>query len=107
MTRPIRQRDLAIGLHSPQGDDAVPDGQAATVDLIALDAAGKRIAAKGLRWELVRERWHYEWYSTGGKLAAPGDRARRADRDRGHGRYRRRAGASVARHGARPTIAGR
>ncbi|HEX5318023.1 MAG TPA: alpha-2-macroglobulin [Stellaceae bacterium] len=66
VTRPIRQRDLAIGLRSPQGDDAVAEGQAATVDLIALDGAGKRVAAKGLRWSLLRERWQYDWYSTGG-----------------------------------------
>ncbi|HEY1798399.1 MAG TPA: alpha-2-macroglobulin [Stellaceae bacterium] len=67
VTRPIRQRDLAIGLHSPYDEDnAVPEGQAATLDLIALDGAGKRVAAKGLRWELVRERWQYDWYYSEG-----------------------------------------
>src|SRR6185437_12300173 len=66
VTRPIRQRDLAIGLRQPGDDDTVAEGKPAVVDLIALDGAGKRIAAKGLRWELVRERWQYDWYSTGG-----------------------------------------
>jgi hypothetical protein len=67
VTRPIRQRDLAIGLHSAfDEDNAVPEGSAATLDLIALDAGAKRVAAKGLRWELVRERWQYDWYYSEG-----------------------------------------
>jgi hypothetical protein len=66
LTRPIRQRPVTIGLHSPAGDDAVPEGQPATLDVIALDEAGKRIAAPGLRWELVRETWQYDWYSQNG-----------------------------------------
>ncbi|MGH7092129.1 MAG: MG2 domain-containing protein, partial [Stellaceae bacterium] len=66
LTRPIRQRDLAIGLLSPSGDDAVAEGQPATLDIIALDASGKRTAAQGLRWELVHESWRYDWYSVGG-----------------------------------------
>jgi alpha-2-macroglobulin len=67
LTRPIRTRPLAIGLRSPAGDDAVAEGQPATVEIIALDGGGKRVAAKGLRWELLRERWEYSWYSTNGQ----------------------------------------
>jgi uncharacterized protein YfaS (alpha-2-macroglobulin family) len=66
VTRPIRQRPLAIGLRSPSGDDAIPEGQPANVDIIALDADGKRVASKGLRWELLRENWQYSWYSVNG-----------------------------------------
>ncbi|HJU17826.1 MAG TPA: MG2 domain-containing protein [Stellaceae bacterium] len=66
VTRPIAQRSLAIGLRSPADDEAVPEGQPARVDVIAVDAAGKRIAAKGLRWELLRETWQYEWYAIQG-----------------------------------------
>ena len=66
LSRPIRQRALAIGLRSPAGDEAVPEGQPASLDIIALDESGKRVAAKGLRWELLRERWEYSWYSVNG-----------------------------------------
>src|SRR5207247_11100310 len=66
VTRPIRQRNLAIGLHSQSGDDAVAEGQPANLDIIAVDGAGKRAAAKGLHWELLRESWQYDWYSVNG-----------------------------------------
>ena len=66
VTRPIRQRPLAIGLRSPAGDDAVPEGQPANVEIIALGADGKRAASDGLRWELLRENWQYSWYSVNG-----------------------------------------
>jgi uncharacterized protein YfaS (alpha-2-macroglobulin family) len=66
VTRPIRQRPLAIGLRSPAGDEAVPEGQPANIDIIALDADGKRVAANGLHWELLRENWQYSWYSVNG-----------------------------------------
>jgi uncharacterized protein YfaS (alpha-2-macroglobulin family) len=67
LTRPIRQRNLAIGLHSPSGEDAVAEGQPANLEIIALDGAGKRTAAKGLRWELLREIAQYSWYSVDGR----------------------------------------
>jgi uncharacterized protein YfaS (alpha-2-macroglobulin family) len=66
ITRPIRERNVAIGLRTASGDDAVTEGQPSKVDVIALDEAGKRIAAPGLRWELIRERWQYDWYSASG-----------------------------------------
>ncbi len=66
IVRPIRTRPLAIGLRSPSGDDAVPEGQPATVEIIALDGDARRATAKGLRWELLRETWQYAWYSVGG-----------------------------------------
>src|SRR5207244_3099825 len=66
VTRPIRQRPLAIGLRSPAGDEAVPEGKPASLDVIALDIDGKRTVAKGLHWELLRENWQYSWYSVNG-----------------------------------------
>lgn len=67
VTRPIRTRPLAIGLRSPAGDEAVPEGQPAGLDIIALDGDGRRTAAAGLRWELLRETWQYAWYSIDGR----------------------------------------
>ena len=66
VTRPIRQRPVAIGLRSPAGDDAVPEGAEAKLEVIAVDPQGSPIAAKGLRFELLRETWEYRWYSVNG-----------------------------------------
>lgn len=66
VTRPFAERPLAIGLRSSAGDEAVAEGQPASLEIIAVDAAGKRVAANGLRWELLRESWQYEWYSLHG-----------------------------------------
>src|SRR5271166_5959458 len=66
LTRPIRQRPLAIGLRSPAGTDAVPEGAEAALEVIALDPKGTPIPAKGLRFELLRETWEYRWYSVNG-----------------------------------------
>src|SRR5262249_42179983 len=38
----------------------------ATLEVIAVDGDGKRTAAPGLRWELLRESWQYDWYSLNG-----------------------------------------
>jgi uncharacterized protein YfaS (alpha-2-macroglobulin family) len=66
ISRPIRQRPLAIGLRSPAGDDAVPEGSEAKLEIIAVDPSGAPIPAAGLRFELLRETWEYRWYSVGG-----------------------------------------
>ncbi len=66
VTRPIRQRPLAIGLRSPTGEAAVLEGQPATVEVIAVNTEGTRITANSLRWELLRETWQYDWYSVNG-----------------------------------------
>jgi uncharacterized protein YfaS (alpha-2-macroglobulin family) len=66
VTRPIRQRAVAIGLRSPTGDEAVPEGAEAKLDVIAVDPQGSPIAVNGLRFELLRETWEYRWYSVGG-----------------------------------------
>jgi uncharacterized protein YfaS (alpha-2-macroglobulin family) len=66
LTRPIRERPMTIGLRSGSGDDPVTEGTPAKVDVIAVDDLGKRIAAQGVRWELVRESWRYDWYSESG-----------------------------------------
>ena len=66
LTRPIRQRPLAIGLRSPSGADEVPEGAEAALEVIALDPKGTPVAIKGLRFELLRETWEYRWYSVNG-----------------------------------------
>src|SRR5207248_10022999 len=66
LVRPILQRQLAIGLRSPAGAEAVPEGTEATLEVIALDPKGAPVAANALRFELLRETWEYRWYSVNG-----------------------------------------
>jgi alpha-2-macroglobulin len=66
LTRPIRQHPLAIGLRSPAGDEAVPEGSEARLEVIAVDPLGAPITVNGLRFELLRETWEYRWYSLNG-----------------------------------------
>ena len=66
VTRPIRQHPVAVGLRSPAGDDAVPEGAEAKLEVIAVDPQGSPVAVKGLRFELLRENWEYRWYSVNG-----------------------------------------
>src|SRR5437868_606522 len=66
VTRPIRQHPVAVGLRSPAGDDAVPEGAEAKLEVIVVDPQGSPVAVKGLRFELLRENWEYRWYSVSG-----------------------------------------
>src|SRR5271165_1922170 len=66
VSRSIRQRLVAIGLRSAAGDDAVPEGAEAKLEVIAVDPRGSSIAVDGLRFELLRESWEYRWYSVNG-----------------------------------------
>ena len=66
VNRPIRQRPMAIGLRSPVGDDAVPEGAEAKLELITVDPQGSLMGVNGLRFELLRETWEYRWYSVNG-----------------------------------------
>ena len=66
VSRPIRQRPLAIGLRSPAGDEATREGSEAKIEVIAVDPIGATVAAKGLRFDLLRETWEYRWFSVNG-----------------------------------------
>ena len=62
---PVRHGDLWIGLRSLTGD-RVRYRETARFEVIALDRDGRRVDADGLHYELVRERYDYQWYRTGG-----------------------------------------
>ena len=51
-------------------------GERVAYDLIALNADGRRVAQRGVQWQLVREDWNYDWYLDGGQW-----RWRRTGRD--------------------------
>lgn len=66
VTLPIRAARKLIGVKSGFESGHLGGGETATFDIILLDADGKRIAGKGLRWELLKVRRHFQWYSRNG-----------------------------------------
>lgn len=73
---PVRTRDLYIGLLPQFANRRAGAGEAVAYDIIALNAEGRRAAARGLQWQLVREEWGYDWYLDNGRW-----RWRRTGRD--------------------------
>ncbi|MEO3433273.1 alpha-2-macroglobulin [Inquilinus sp. CAU 1745] len=65
LTLPVRGRGPWIGIEGPAGGRVAQDTPA-DFSLIALDGEGERIALPGANWELVREIYDYQWFSTGG-----------------------------------------
>ncbi len=75
-TVPVRLNNVYLGL-SPQFENRrAGAGERVAYDLIAVNADGQRIAARGVQWQLVREDWSYDWYLDGGQW-----RWRRTGRD--------------------------
>jgi uncharacterized protein YfaS (alpha-2-macroglobulin family) len=61
----VKPEGALIGL-SPQFDgESVPQGGVAAFKAIAVDADGKRTAANGLLWSLVKVERNYQWYRSG------------------------------------------
>ena len=73
---PVRLSDRYIGLKPAFDGGRVAEGARAAYDVVAVDGAGRRVAAKGVSWTLVREDWSYDWYLDGGQW-----RWRRTGRD--------------------------
>ncbi|MCP5459734.1 MAG: alpha-2-macroglobulin family protein, partial [Gammaproteobacteria bacterium] len=61
LTLPYRTQPFAIGIR-PLFEDAVPNGQDANFDIIAVDPQGQPSTVDGLRYELYREDYEYYWY---------------------------------------------
>ncbi len=64
-TLPVRHGDLWIGLRSLTGE-RVRYRDTARFEVITLDHQGRRVAAHGLHYELVYERYDYQWYRGAG-----------------------------------------
>lgn len=75
-TVPVRLNDLYIGLAPQFENRRAGAGERVAYDVIALNADGRRVAARGVQWQLVREDWSYDWYLDGGSW-----RWRRTGRD--------------------------
>jgi uncharacterized protein YfaS (alpha-2-macroglobulin family) len=67
VTKPVRDRDLYLGIKPQFPDGQVPQGSEATFEVIALGTDGKAIGKSGLAYRLVREDWDYVWYYRDGR----------------------------------------
>lgn len=72
----LRTLPVYLGVNVEQGESH-NDEAAVSLQLIAVDAFGRRIAAPGTQWSLVAENWDYDWFQTDGKW-----QWRRTSRDR-------------------------
>ena len=75
-TVPVRLGNLYIGLAPQFENRRAGAGERVAYDVIALNADGRRVAARNVQWQLVREDWSYDWYLDGGQW-----RWRRTGRD--------------------------
>lgn len=73
---PVRLSNLYLGLKSRFENSRAGAGERVAYDLIAVNAQGERVAARGVQWQMVREDWNYDWYLDGGSW-----RWRRTGRD--------------------------
>ena len=72
----LRPKPLYLGVKVGQGETS-NDAAPVSLDLIAVDAFGRRTAAAGAAWTIVAENWDYDWFQADGKW-----QWRRTSRDR-------------------------
>ncbi len=63
----IRPRTTYLGVKVSQADGARGGDPTVSLDLIAVDGAGRRVAAPGVTWRLVSENWDYDWFQQDGR----------------------------------------
>ncbi|NWG52634.1 MAG: alpha-2-macroglobulin family protein [Hydrogenophilaceae bacterium] len=73
---PVRLSNRYLGVRQRFDNRAVRHNGTANFDVIAVNANGARVAARGVSWTLVREDWSYDWYLDNGRW-----RWRRTGRD--------------------------
>ncbi|MBP7338440.1 alpha-2-macroglobulin [Niveispirillum sp.] len=62
---PVPVTPLSIGIR-PQFEDAVPEGAKAGFEVMAVDADGNPVAAKGLSWRMIKDTSTWQWFRSGG-----------------------------------------
>ncbi len=75
-TVPVRLNNVYLGLSAQFENRRAGAGERVAYDVIALNADGRRVAQRGVQWQLVREDWSYDWYLDNGNW-----RWRRTGRD--------------------------
>ena len=63
----LRPKPLYLGVKVDQGDASGDQAPPVNLNIIAVNAAGARIAAPGVSYSLISENWNYDWYQQDGK----------------------------------------
>ncbi len=66
ITLPVDFKEPRIGIKPSFSDNQAKEGDAVRFDVVQVDGAGKAIAAKALKWELVKLEQRWQWFSRGG-----------------------------------------
>jgi uncharacterized protein YfaS (alpha-2-macroglobulin family) len=62
----LRSQPAYLGVKVDQSDSGGRDTPV-SFDIIAVDAAGAKIAAPGVTWTLIAETWNYDWFQQNGR----------------------------------------
>lgn len=63
----VRAKPVYLGAKVDVGDASGRSDPTVTMDVIAVDGAGRRIAAPGATYQLVAENWDYDWFQQDGR----------------------------------------
>lgn len=63
----VRTKGVYLGAKIDQGDAAVGGDPVMAISMIAVNAAGQRIAAPGTSYALISENWDYDWFQQDGR----------------------------------------
>jgi uncharacterized protein YfaS (alpha-2-macroglobulin family) len=63
----IRTQPVYFGVKVDQPSSGGTDTTPVSLDVIAVDGQGRRIAAGGASWTLISENWNYDWFEQDGK----------------------------------------
>jgi len=63
----VRTVPLYLGVKVDQGDSSGRGDPLVNLDLISVDALGRRTAAAGVTYSLISETWNYDWFQQNGR----------------------------------------
>ncbi|MFI4935722.1 MAG: alpha-2-macroglobulin, partial [Caulobacterales bacterium] len=67
LTLKVRPKPLYLGVKVDQGQASGDRAPPVTLNVIAVNGAGARVAAAGVSYSLISENWSYDWYQEDGK----------------------------------------
>jgi uncharacterized protein YfaS (alpha-2-macroglobulin family) len=63
----VRTRPLYLGVKVDPGDSGGRGQPLVNLDVISVDAAGRRVAASDVSYSLIAENWDYDWFQQDGR----------------------------------------
>jgi uncharacterized protein YfaS (alpha-2-macroglobulin family) len=63
----VRPKPLYLGVKVDEGDASGQAAAPVTLDIVAVNGAGARIAAPGVAYSLISENWNYDWFQQDGR----------------------------------------